>query len=601
MIRLWYLPSLALPLVPFGAGGQTRRPDRPTTSSQAAVSAADTAFRAGSAAFERGDLRTAHAEFARVVRLAPAIAAGHSAFGAVLLAEGEAKAAVGQLEEARRLDPNSKDGHTAVNLAEAYAAVGDHRRAVATFRMATEGGGAVQLTPEESLHYAAALAATGQTGAAETLLAEAARTTPDNAYLADALGSVRAQAGRLDDAATDFRRALGLDANFAPAHFHLGAVALLQGDAATAVEQSRFAVDLVPADAAYVLQLGRALSADRKDTEAVATLRRALALDPVSIDAKYALALALQAGGDAKGAAPLLAEVIARRPRDSAALTNFGLALVQGGDAKGAIPVYQRALQVGPDNATLREDFGVAYLQQADLDHAIEQFRAGLKNDSANAQLHYDLGLAWKLKDDLSAAVPELTEAERLDPTLPDPPYTLGVLLMQTGRFAEAQRELERATELRPDNGEAWSILGNVYKQAGDPERAVAALRKAIALLPDQPSPHITMATLLAQAGDSGGAAAERKKAADLSRAAVNHQRSGFALDSGRALLGQGKVADAEVQLRAAIAAEPGLLEAHRLLAEALTREGKGAEAALERRRAEAPAPGTAAGVQSQP
>ncbi len=589
MIRLCSLLAFALPLVTSAAGGQTGRPDRPPAPSQAAVSAADTAFRAGSAAFERGDFRAAHAEFARVVRLAPKIAAGHSAFGAVLLAEGDAKGAVAQLEEARRLDPDldSRNGRTSINLAQAYAAAGDNSRAVATFRTATEASGAVALTPDESIHYAGALAATGDPSAAETLLSEAARTTPDNATLADALGSVRAQLGRLDEAANDFRRAVVLDPNFAPAHFHLGAVSLLQGDPATAVEQSRIARDQAPANAAYLLQLGRALSAEKQDTEAIQTLRRAVALDPRSVDAKYALGLALQAGGDAKDASPLLAEVIASRPQDSAALTNYGLALVQSGDAKGAIPVYRRALGAGPDNATLREDFGVAYLQQADLDHAIEQFRAGLKSDPANAHLHYDLGLAWKLKDDLNAGIPELTEAERIDPALPDPPYTLGVLLMQTGRFAEAQHELERATDLRPDNGDAWSILGNVYKESGDPEKAAAALRKAIALLPDQPSPHITLATLLAQAGDSGGAAAERKKAADLSRAAVNHQRSGFALDSGRTLLAQGKIADAEVQLRSAIAAEPGLPEAHRLLAEALTREGKTAEAALERRRAD--------------
>src|ERR1700721_4736031 len=52
--------------------------------SAADLKAADAAFRAGSAAYQRNDLRTAHAEFATLVQLAPSVAAGSTAFGQVL-------------------------------------------------------------------------------------------------------------------------------------------------------------------------------------------------------------------------------------------------------------------------------------------------------------------------------------------------------------------------------------------------------------------------------------------------------------------------------------------------------------------------------------
>jgi len=104
--------------------------------------------------------------------------------------------------------------------------------------------------------------------------------------------------------------------------------------------------------------------------------------------------------------------------------------------------------------------------------------------------------------------------------------------------------------------------------------------------LPNQPSPHISLASILSQQGDSEGAAAERKTAASLSRIAVSRQRSNFALDSGKALLKQGKVAEAIAQLQSAVDADPNYSEAHSALADALDKQGRSADAALERQKA---------------
>jgi Tfp pilus assembly protein PilF len=156
---------------------------------------------------------------------------------------------------------------------------------------------------------------------------------------------------------------------------------------------------------------------------------------------------------------------------------------------------------------------------------------------------------------------------------------------MQMGRFLDAARELEKTLAMGQDNGDAWSILGSVYKQMDEPDKAVPALRRAIELLPDQPSPHINLAAILAARGDTAGAAAERKKAADLSRVAVSRQRAKFNLDSGTQLLKQGKLADALVQLRQAVAADPNYADAHRALADALTQQADAAGAALERQK----------------
>ncbi len=157
---------------------------------------------------------------------------------------------------------------------------------------------------------------------------------------------------------------------------------------------------------------------------------------------------------------------------------------------------------------------------------------------------------------------------------------------MQQGDAAAAAVQLTRATELQPNNGDAWALLGSELKDAGDAAGATAALTRAIALQPDQPSLHIQLAALEMQAGEKDAAAADRKIAAELSRAAIRAQRASFALKSGRALLAEGKLEDAAVQFSTAVQAEPEMAEAHAGLAEVYARQGKAAEAALERKRA---------------
>lgn len=563
--------------------------------------AAGAAFHEGSAAFTAGNLKAAQAAFARVVHMVPTVAAGHAALGSVLLAEGDLRGAARELEEAHRLDPHERQA--TVNLALVRSQLGEAAAAVALFRSLPGGGEA--LTPTEALAFATALAQTGQTAEAQTALqgamsADAGASGAEQASLWNASGTLQAQAGQFADAVESFLRAIALDGTLASAHAHLGSALLRQGVADRALAEFQKAVALGDSSLPTQTELGRALVANGQEAEAVAVLRKAVAAHPDSVEAQYALALALEDAGLFGESLPLFARVTAARGRDVSALTNYGLALVQTGDAKGALVQYAlaaRALQASegaatsPAAVTLREDTGVAYLQTNDIDGALEQFHAASAADPGSAQLHYDLGLALKLKDDLPAAVSELERAEALDPKLPDPPYTLGVIRMQQGQAEEAERQFELAVALKPENGEAWALLGSVEKDAGETDKAAEALGHAVTLEPDQPSPHVMLAAILASKGDNAGALAQRKIAAELSRAAVSKQRAGFALQSGRAMLAKGQVAEAIVQLQQAVAAEPGLKEAHLLLAEAYAKAGRPADALTERQAAEKPGP----------
>ena len=97
----------------------------------ASLKQADADYRAGVAALNRNDLKTAQTDFANVVRLAPSAEQGHSALGAVLVRLGHASEGIRELEKALAMNPS--DSSAQLNLALTYQQSGQSGKALPLF------------------------------------------------------------------------------------------------------------------------------------------------------------------------------------------------------------------------------------------------------------------------------------------------------------------------------------------------------------------------------------------------------------------------------------------------------------------------------------
>jgi protein O-GlcNAc transferase len=548
---------------------------------------ADAQYRAGVAALSRNDLATARADFEQVVRLAPQAEQGHSALGAVLVRLGQMSTGIQELEKALAI--KATDSSAQMNLALAYEQIGESAKAVALFSKLDAAARAEKrsLPPYVLAAYARALVATHQLAAATAKMKAASAADPQNAQLHDDLGTLYAQRQEWPSAQQQFSEAIRLDPNLAAAHLHLGLTLQAQNQPDAFAEIER-AYELAPQNAPIVLEYGRALAAAGKDDQAIPVFQHVLDLDPASITASYQLGLALQRTGKVQEAITLLRKAVTADPKSSEALTNLGMALCQAQQAKDAVPFLQKAVVLAPDNVTAHQNLAAAYVQLSQFADAISELHIALKLSPDAARLHYNLGLALKMQDDAADAIPELETAEKINPSAPEPPYVLGVLYMQAGRYEDAARELSASLKLRPQNGDGWATLGSVYSKLDKLPEAASALREAIRQLPEQPDPHLTLAAVLARQNQPAEAAEERKTAANLMRANMNRQRAEVATNAGKSLLEKGNIDDAIVQFRDALSYDPGYRDAHLGLASALDRQGKTADAADERRKAEA-------------
>jgi tetratricopeptide (TPR) repeat protein len=268
---------------------------------------------------------------------------------------------------------------------------------------------------QDFLDLAARHEAEGRREQAIAALRQAVSHAPDNAIAHYNLGLTCFKAGRMADAIGSLRRAVGLQPEFGLAQFRLGAALQHQGHEDGAIDAFRAAVvlgtrvreahaklgdllwsrDMAAAAEAYRraadsstpgrLSAAKALMAEEKFDEAVATLRRALALDPGSLEAEWLL----------------------------------GSVLVFQGELGEAVRLFERVLELAPESANAYHSLAMAKrLTESDrplVGRMTEVLRTAVLSDTDRMKLEYALGKAYDDLRDYAAAMSHFDAANRID------------------------------------------------------------------------------------------------------------------------------------------------------------------------------------------
>jgi tetratricopeptide (TPR) repeat protein len=116
--------------------------------------------------------------------------------------------------------------------------------------------------------------------------------------------------------------------------------------------------------------------------------RRALALDPSSVPARYNLAVVLVAGGLKADAEALYREVLEVDPSHAESAGNLANLLIERGDAKEAVPILETALSGRPGDAACWTNLVVAWISLGDSARAR---RAVVEAENMGVQLAPEL------------------------------------------------------------------------------------------------------------------------------------------------------------------------------------------------------------------
>ncbi len=286
---------------------------------------------------------------------------------------GRRNEAIRYYTAARSLRPE-----TAHELAHALAYQGESEEAIAVFR------DLARLRPTNGRHLGCLgqlLKARGRSQEAAavldravTVLRDAVRRRPRDAYAHFSLGFSLAEQGKHDESIVKYREAIRIQPDDAIAHDNLGLELQYQGKLAEAIAEHRIAIQLQPQYGAAHSNLGSALDEQKKFDEAIAHYRDAVRIQPDFARAHDNLGWALYRQDKLDQASAEFRTAIRIKPDDANAHNNLGLTLAVQGKWSEAIAEYRIATRLDPDFAKPHYNLGVALSEQGQLAEAIAEY-----------------------------------------------------------------------------------------------------------------------------------------------------------------------------------------------------------------------------------
>jgi tetratricopeptide (TPR) repeat protein len=270
----------------------------------------------------------------------------------------------------------------------------------------------------------------------------------------------RTQAAYWRNSETLWNHTLASTSDNAVAHYNLGNVLLQKGRVNEAITQYQKALQIKPDKEEACNNLGNALLQKGNVDEAITHYQKVLQINPEFAEAHYNLGNALLQKGSVDEAIAHFQKALQINPDYADAHNNLGYALLQKGSVDEAIAHFQKALQINPDYADAHNNLGNILLEKGSVNEAIVHFQKVLeiKPDYLEVQNN----LAWVLATSPQASLRNGDKAVELAQRAnqltggenPVILHTLAAAYAEVGRFSDAMRSAQKAIELAQAAGQ---------------------------------------------------------------------------------------------------------------------------------------------------
>ena len=284
-------------------------------------------------------------------------------------------------------------------------------------------------------------------------------------------GRELAAAGRTEEAAKLWRKALVTVPSHFPSLFNLGFLAWQQNRDGAAAEWLERAARAQPGDFNALYLAGSAWSRQGKSTEAIVWWRKALTVQPGNSKLRKTMAAEFSR-------AKLFREVVevSEGSLDSEAMLLMVIAARRAlGEAHQAALLVNRALDRFPDSARVQFEAGYDLHRAGLWQRSIPYFDRAIALDPAYEEPHYYRGDALLRQDGFEEAARSFGEAIRIRPAYTLARVGLARAYLATGKAALAGETLEEAARLDPKNPQPAALLAQVYFRLGELAKAQAA------------------------------------------------------------------------------------------------------------------------------
>lgn len=334
LVTMRVVPILCAGLLVQAASGQV-------TNQTAA--AAESALRDGTHAQEKGDLKTAIADFRQAIELKPDLVQAHANLGSALAAAGQLSAAIE--EDLQTLVVAPQNEAVRMNLAMAYYQSGDWNHARIEFER-IHAQHPTEVNPAILLGYT--YNKLNRPADTIALLAPLESRNKDNFQLQYIYAFALIASGKQDDGLPRMER-LAREKNSAEAWLIAGSARFYRGEMKIAREDLDAAITINPKLPGLQTMAGQARYAMKDMSAARNAFQAALQADPMDFVANRDLGSMRLIEGDVDDARPLLELALQLQPNDP--LTRLEMAKLddQTGKYTDALPILKDLIRTDPN------------------------------------------------------------------------------------------------------------------------------------------------------------------------------------------------------------------------------------------------------------
>jgi tetratricopeptide (TPR) repeat protein len=409
------------------------------------------------------------------------------------------------------------------------------------------------------------------TEAREKLL-QATKNAPQDVGLWRQLAELDVRLRDTDGAIAAFQRVRSLTPREAGVYFDLGALFAQKGDPAEALNMYSQGLALDPRNEESNRNYAYLLMQGEKSCEAVAPLVRLKRMKGGDLSVRASLIESqLKCGNDQAGKRELeeFLQLHAATVED-----RMKLARVLGKDHRpdAAEETLQNITETAPDFAEAHADLGLILLQKNRFEDAARQLGRAVQLEPSSSRYSMDLAQVLLKAKQYPTALQFLQGAKGRFGSLPEYEYKLAWANYGLGDVPQATAQLEALVQRHPELDLAQYSLGNCYVALGRLPEAETQYRAAIAKNPKNGSYHSALGLVLRKKSIDGvdEAMAELGKALQLNPADLETQvQLAICYEQKAALPAAARL------LEAAVHEQPGMAEAHRVLARVYYRQGR--------------------------
>jgi tetratricopeptide (TPR) repeat protein len=191
-----------------------------------------------------------------------------------------------------------------------------------------------------------------------------------------------------------------------------------------------------------------------------------------------------------------------RDPNSGQAWGNLGLALKGQGKRKQALVAFQNAVHLDPKAISYRLNWGNTLAELGRFPEAEAQLRELCLSHETCALAHAAHGRVLLATGRVKDALNALEKACRLEPTKAQFHLNHGVALALSGHVAEPIKAFREAIRLKPDYWTAWVDLGSILAETGQVEEARHCFQEVLKVHPNHQNALAGLAGLLNRSGN---------------------------------------------------------------------------------------------------